>query len=91
MVDSDVPCGVMCAWGAWKHRTASRTRRGRRTVLACERSCSRLQPLQGQRVRVSQVNTVELTLMPEVRFPGGTPGAQHALARRKGASHDQQR
>jgi hypothetical protein len=37
-------------------------------------------------MRVSQVDAVELALTPAIRFPVGTSGAQHALARRKAAS-----
>ena len=46
--------------------------------------CSGLQPLQGQRVRVSQVDAIEFALTLAVRFPVRIPGTQHALVCRKG-------
>ena len=54
-------------------------------MFSGKRLCSGLQPLQGQRVRVSQVDAVELALMPAVRFPVGFSGAQRALVCRKSA------
>ena len=53
-------------------------------MFSGKRLRSGLQPLQGQRARVSQVDAVELALTPAVRFPVGIPGAQQALACRKG-------
>ena len=52
-------------------------------MFSGKRLCSGLQPLQGQRVRVSQVDAVELAFMPAVRFPVGFSGTQRALVRRK--------
>ena len=46
-----------------------------RNMLSGKRLCSGLQPLQGQRVQVSQVDAVELALTPAERYPVGTPGA----------------
>lgn len=44
-------------------------------VLSGKRLCSSLQSLQGQRVRVPQVDVVELALTLAERYPVGTPGA----------------
>src|SRR5713226_6742112 len=70
MVDSQCHAGE-CVFG---EPGSSGLRRGHVCRLACERPCSSLQSLQGKRVRVSQVDTVELTLTPAVRFPVGTLG-----------------
>ena len=53
-------------------------------MFSGKRLCSGLQPLQGQRVRVSQVDAIEFALTPAVRFPVGTRGTQHALVCRIG-------